>query len=288
MQRIIDTNVNVSAFAGALKSAGVGTVIRYYCKGVSKRLGPDEAQTLAAAGLSLAVVYEDRAGAENLGGSIADLTATTGAADALRALEQAHAVGQSAGSAIYFAVDRDFVKPSELASIKDYFAAVKDQIGGRYKIGVYGSGLVSLMVEGAGLVDYIWLSLSTGWTGYQKCAASGKTTLLQKSDKAWPGGGFSYDENVPAQGVTDIGAFALGGGVAPVEPAPTGTLFSVNARGGLNLRRGPGVQFEVARTLVFGTIVHGMSQVEGWTLVDIEGDGQADGYLSTGFLTHLA
>ena len=56
------------------------------------------------------------------------------------------------------------------------------------------------------------------------------------------------------------------------------------ARAGLRLREGPGAQFEIIGRLPFGQTVFVMSVSEGWARVDVEGDGQIDGFASAGFL----
>ena len=63
MYRIIDTPWNTTAYIPQLKSGGVETVIRYYNLEDSsslpqKQFQPDEASALAAAGLTMAVVFE--------------------------------------------------------------------------------------------------------------------------------------------------------------------------------------------------------------------------------------
>jgi uncharacterized protein (TIGR02594 family) len=288
MERIIDTSTNVAAFAGAFRKAGVATVIRYYCQNRAKRLGPAEARALADAGLSMAVVYEDRAGQKKPAGAIEDFAKGRGTADAGRALEQAEAIGQPAGSTIYFAVDWDFFRPADLAVIRGYFEEVNARIDGRYRIGIYGSGRVALAMRQAGLAEYVWLSLSTGWSGYEKALASGHVGLIQKAEKRWPGADFGYDENVVAPGFTDIGAFIPGSAPVPVAAAKTAALYAVNARNGLNLRRGPGIEYDVVRTLPAASILHGHAQHGDWLLVDAEGDGLTDGYMATKFLRLVA
>jgi hypothetical protein len=65
------------------------------------------------------------------------------------------------------------------------------------------------------------------------------------------------------------------------------TRFVVIARDGLRLRSGPSTDFNVIRTLPFGTSVIVLSH-EGesgqWALVDLEGDGRADGFVNFPFL----
>jgi uncharacterized protein (TIGR02594 family) len=285
MDRIIDVSQNVTASAEDIRKAGVGTVIRYYGQTKAKRVQPTEAAALAAAGLSLAVVYEDNGGS---GGKIADFTAARGQADAARAAQYAAAIAQPKGSAIYFGVDWDFVKPSDLVAIRAYFTAAKAEIAGRWRIGAYGSGLVTLMLREAGLAEYLWLAQSTGWTGYHKALSSGHVTVIQKGEKPWPGSDFKYDEDVIGPGFTDIGAFVPGSAPAPVASAASTALYAVNARSGLNLRRGAGTQYDVLCTLPEGTLVHGASQSGDWLLVDVEGDGRTDGYLSVPFLKLVA
>lgn len=63
--------------------------------------------------------------------------------------------------------------------------------------------------------------------------------------------------------------------------------FVVVARDGLRLRKGPGLEFGVVRTLASGTevIVLGFDATNGeWASVDLQGDSLIDGYLFRGFL----
>lgn len=74
----------------------------------------------------------------------------------------------------------------------------------------------------------------------------------------------------------------------PFPNPPNGSsLFTVNARDGLNLRSGPSLDFRVIRTLPTGTTVRiqnfgGINQE--WAQVDLEGDGVSDGYVFRSFL----
>ncbi len=74
---------------------------RYYSNTASKTLTVAEAHTLSSAGLQLMTVYQD---ANN---NLASFTVPKGTSQATKALQLAAAVGQPAGSAIYFAVDFD-------------------------------------------------------------------------------------------------------------------------------------------------------------------------------------
>ena len=68
------------------------------------------------------------------------------------------------------------------------------------------------------------------------------------------------------------------------EPTVPADRYVVIARDGLNLRSGPAVDFAVVRHLPEGTEVNVLSRDAGWALVDLEGDGKADGFMHLGFL----
>ncbi|KAB7643920.1 hypothetical protein [Polymorphobacter fuscus] len=72
--------------------------------------------------------------------------------------------------------------------------------------------------------------------------------------------------------------------VSTALPARQSRLF-VTARSGLRVRSGPGTNFDVRPPdLSYGTAVRPIRVQDGWTLIDIQGDGKADGYVSSGFL----
>jgi len=96
----------------------------------------------------------------------------SGYADGMAAHRQAKAIGQPAGTAIYFAVDYNAPEADIRGSIDRYFrgvaaglasAAGKERV---YRIGVYGSGAVCAYLKGARLAEYAWLSNSRAWAGY--------------------------------------------------------------------------------------------------------------------------
>lgn len=80
--------------------------------------------------------------------------------DALSALMSAKIMNQPHGTAIYFAVDY-IADSNQLESIMNYFNIIKNKIGGRYKIGVYGTGLVCSAIKPK-YADFSWLAQSTG------------------------------------------------------------------------------------------------------------------------------
>ena len=94
---VIDTNDDVSGKIPLLLKKGVIAVGRYYSSETGKRISVSEAEAIAASGLKLFMVFEDN-GDPPLDGN-------AGSTDAKLALEQARAIGQPAGSAIYFAME---------------------------------------------------------------------------------------------------------------------------------------------------------------------------------------
>lgn len=211
MEKVIDCACDVSSFVSGLRNAGVETVMRYYNEHNSsslptKCLTKTEAQTLAAAGIRIGVVFEQGGGAN---GNIGDFNAEMASANVACALERAQEVGQPHGSAIYFAVDHDFTSAEDLAAIKAYFKIVSGELRGRFKCGVYGSGMVSQMLLDVGLVDFVWLTQSTGWSGSQAMLQSNKWALAQGSARTWSDGAFGYDPNRIGKNWPQFGQFTV-------------------------------------------------------------------------------
>jgi len=290
MREIIDVDSDVSDFAGRLAAAGVKTVIRYYNNNntsshPSKLLKQPELNALHDAGLSVAVVFEQRGGAT---GDINDLTKETGARDAQRALDLATGLRQPEGSAIYFAVDFDFINSSDLQQITDYFREVRRVLSRKYLVGVYGSGKVGRHLKteiDPPLVDHIWLSASTGFAGTEQALREGNFTLFQRDfEKRSLIGGFGFDGNILNPSFESFGQFVASGVQATPRGVGSAALFKVIARSTLNLRAGPGDNFPILDTVAADTIVTGIGRDGGWIKVDLEGDGHADGFMFEHFL----
>ena len=180
----------------------------------SNCLTAEERDALHRAGLAVAVVFQQRGGA---GGAIEDFDAESGARDAVRALALADGLGQPHGSAIYFAVDWDFVGDAELARIGSHFGRIRRALDGRFAVVVYGSGLIGTRLMRDGLVDHVWLAWDTTWSGTREVLDGAGWSLFQKHPHQTSAiGGFGYDGNVANPAVRDFGQFARPG---PGQPA---------------------------------------------------------------------
>lgn len=287
MHEIIDVPQDVGQYAERLAAAGVKTVIRYYNhrNGLAlptKALTRRELDALHGAGLSVAIVFQQRGGA---GGNISDLSAAAGGRDATRALQLAGVIAQPSGSALYFAVDHDYFRQADLDQIEGYFRAARTAIGGRFAIGVYGSGTVARRLRTAGLVDHIWLAGAGGWSGTRQAREEGLWTIDQRHlELTSPIGGFAYDGNVANPAHASFGQFGPGGVLDTGRTVPGGALFRVVARSGLNLRSGPGEEYRIMQTLPNGAVVTGRGVTGPWMQIDLEGDAQADGYMFASYL----
>jgi hypothetical protein len=167
----IDLATDAGHVAQYIKGNGLDFVARYYRKPDSRwpALSANEAKVLSALGLNVVAVWESHSQHRDY------FTYSRGYWDALAAGQQAKAVGQPAGSAIYFAVDFD-ARGADIVPIDQYFrgitAGLAAATGGKsdYKVGVYGSGAVCDSVKGRGLAQYAWLSNSTAWAGSRSFA----------------------------------------------------------------------------------------------------------------------
>lgn len=216
MYKIIDTPWHTTEKLDCLKESGIETVIRYYNNGNSstlpeKCLEPPEAQALSEAGFQIAVVFQL---SQN---KASDFTEQKGYDAGISAFGRARdIIGQPRGSAIYFAVDYNASSGEIESNIIPYFEGVKrafeekSQVGTRYKVGAYGSGLVVNTLLEKELIDYRWLSMSTGYRGTQDAITNGDYEMRQIYPSATVCGiAVDYDEKKTAE--TDIGSFTLRG-----------------------------------------------------------------------------
>jgi len=186
----LDTNMELTRHAQALKRQGYDFALRYYSHNASKNLSLGEARALVAAGLRIGVVWETsgtHAGFFNRSQGLAD-----GAAAFLMAKE---VIGQPFGSAIYFAVDYDPTQAEIDGVISNYFTGLRAALyvaaEGRpsYRVGVYGSGLCCGAMIEREMASVSWLSHSTGFAGSRQYAEQKRYDLIQMLPVRIPGEG---------------------------------------------------------------------------------------------------
>lgn len=284
MVNVIDVSYDCASRARGLFNTGVQTVIRYYSRDTirpTKQLTSTEAKQLASAGLRIGVVYEGR-----FGDQANNFNHDCGFVDGQYAQKYGlGTIGQPRGSTIYYGIDFDASAAQIRELILPYFQGIADgqaALGGSaYGVGVYGSGRTCAAVLKAGLATKAWLAQSKGWANYDQFLASDQWTM--KQGMGIDIDGVSCDPNELAPG-KEIGDFALPVIVAAPLDRPEGGLYVI-ARHGLRLREGPGTNFDAhPNVLPFGTRVFALKKTSGWTLVDLEGDGKADGFVSSEFL----
>jgi hypothetical protein len=264
-------------------------VIRYYNFSNSstfpnKRLELPEAEALAANGLQIGVVFQQR---QN---RVSDFSESKGFAAGREAFRHAqNSIGQPAGSGIYFSVDFDASNSELNSNIIPYFQGVRQafeqESGGNpgYRVGVYGSGLVSSTLTDRGLIELTWLAMSRGFRGTREALEAGAYNLAQLPPaRTLCGLGVDFDD--PNPDGRNFGAFTIE--VDTVLPV-AGNPHRVIARSGLRLREGPGTQFDIIGGLSFGQIVSVVSTTDGFAQVDVEGDGRIDGFASLSFLERV-
>lgn len=220
---IIDTPVNTTSSLPCLKSHGVRTVIRYYNFHNSdvfpdKKLLLPEAKALSANQIQIAVTFQQRQD------RVADFSKAQGINAGRTAFRHAKdIIGQPANSGIYFSVDFDASNSEITHNVIPYFQGVKsafiEEGGGNqeYRIGVYGSGLVSSRLASEGLIQLTWLAMSRGFRGTQQAMDAGEFHLLQRAPAVHLCG-LGVDFNDPNPARPDFGAFTIEAAVAPASP----------------------------------------------------------------------
>jgi len=209
---ILDTPWSVGAAAAAMKNAGATTVIRYInfrnsTKLPEKRIEAAERAAIKAAGLTLALVFEQRNGLPQ------DFTTATGTAAAVRAFAWARdTVGRPSGRPIYFAVDNDVRDEAFFTAIETYFQAVNAKLQNlaagaiATPVGVYGCGEVCSRLKAKNLATYFWLAGATDWNGTKPFLGTNAWHLFQ-ADHESKVAGIDVDANQPNPALPDFGAF---------------------------------------------------------------------------------
>ena len=203
----IDMPTDARDVSMELKGSKLDFVARYYRDPTSRwpTLSAEEARAVSASGMNLVVVWESHSQHAEY------FSYASGYSDGIAAYEQARAIGQPAGSAIYFAVDYNAPQSDIMGRIDPYFRGVLAGMiagaGGRapeYRVGIYGSGAVCEYLKGARLAQYAWLSNSSMWDGYDRFA---DWNIRQHNGPAPLS--FSQDEN---EAVGDYGGFKVPSG----------------------------------------------------------------------------
>lgn len=150
----------------ALKAAGYETVGRYLVNvagGINKKIQPGELKNIFDAGLSVFPIYQAN------GREASSFSAEQGRADAVAAYSAAKEYGFKDDTTIYFAVDFDAYGTDIMDNILPHFKALNEkmaQLGGSYKVGVYGARNVCIQVSEKGYAKTSFVSgMSTGFSG---------------------------------------------------------------------------------------------------------------------------
>ncbi len=185
LARGIDLPIDARDVSNELKESRLDFVARYYRDPASRwpTLSAAEARMVSSAGMSLVAVWESHSHKRDY------FSYASGYYDALAAHRQAQAIGQPAGSGIYFAVDFNAQEPDVRGPVDQYFRGVHAGLAAaagqarEYRVGVYGSGAVCDYLKRSRLAEYAWLSNSTAWSGYDSFTdwnikQSGRSPLL--------------------------------------------------------------------------------------------------------------
>ena len=156
-----------AAKAQRLKQMGLQYVGRYLTGTVggtaSKAMTSAEIDAVLGAGLNIFPIYQDGATSK------AYFTAAQGEGDAAKAFTAAQNLRIPEGTAIYFAVDYDFMDAEVTSRILPYFQSVYDYFltnNVPYAIGIYGSRNMCTRVGNAGYTSYSFVSsMSSGFSG---------------------------------------------------------------------------------------------------------------------------
>lgn len=190
----VDLATDAGRVAQYIKSNGLDFVARYYRTPGSRwpALSANEAKALSALGLNVVAVFESHSHHRDY------FSYARGYWDAMQAAQQAKAVGQPGGSAIYFAVDFNAQEPDIRGPVDQYFRGIAAGFAAaaptpEYRVGVYGSGAVCAYLKRARLAQYAWLSNSNAWSGYdsftdwniKQSTASEALTFSHDWNEAW-------------------------------------------------------------------------------------------------------
>ena len=158
---VFDTADDCTSKIAALKKAGITAIIRYDDPSQNpnswKQIGGPEYNAILAAGMAVGIV------SEWINNHLGYFNAISGKRDGDYSVHRAQLRNQPKGTAIYSTVDYD-AQPSDMTQIKAFFTAFAKSIrGAGYKVGCYGSGYTCNQLLAAKLIDYTWITCSSGF-----------------------------------------------------------------------------------------------------------------------------
>lgn len=141
-----------------------GFVCRYLSWDKTKNLSASELAAYQAAGIKVVLNWEYLTGAPANGYA-------QGVADAREALRQATALGLPVDddNPIYFSCDED-LGPASQPAVNEYYRGCGDVLGGRLRVGAYGSYYVLARTFAAGKIKWLWQTYA--WSNGQWLAGA--------------------------------------------------------------------------------------------------------------------
>lgn len=208
LQGIDCASTIVPSVAAALKQQGIDFVGRYLGSGW-KGLQKAEADIITAAGLKIISIWETSPT------DVSYFTESQAKADTTAAVSYAKAIGQPAGTAIYFTVDFN-ASITDLPAVLVYFNALKTSIGPDYKVGAYGDYSIIEGIHTAGAADYFMQTYA--WSAGKE--ASDFIHVYQYlNDVVFAGIGIDHDEILKDPGAWGADVAQPTNVVVPI-PAP--------------------------------------------------------------------
>lgn len=224
----LDASVNLSAIHSEMLGLGFDTALRYCAPGsVSswKVITPDEAKSMQANGIKLALIYESTA-QDALDG------ASEGSKAGAFAASYAPTVGllPGTGCIIYATADFD-VAQEQIATVLDYAKAFAAALGSGYGLGFYANGITCDALFDAGVICSRWITQSADFAGSQDNLAAGRYEIAQRLPATVAG--ISVDPDSLRVAGLDIGARVPFSATAPDNPANASVLSEFESMIGL-------------------------------------------------------
>lgn len=288
-------------FLDKLRAHGVDTIIRYYsdrnnaglnCKNITRR----ERDLLHEHGFSVGIVYQYRGRQRNR------YTGSRAVSDAEIIQARIKAIIQPEGSTIYIGVDSDKDKNSD-EGVKQYFRIINDVLGDRFEIGVYAAGSRCLLLKNTtyarkggdgqkrSLATKFWVPEAPAWDGTRHFMNKEPWTFYQNKTEisksllaASMGQEVKLDTNIvnlpkDSTAPVTIGAFDADGTIKTYSKERVEAVC--NARNWVTdsvayIRDKPGGR-KLTRVCIART-VHVLKREGDWALVDVDEDGEPEGY----------